>query len=81
MVSPLQFLGPVVVCQCGGQGAEPGKFLGRKAVQSKSEQHLVLLRIHHEFLQLIEDVSVEEAVVSPVDVQGPGRRKSRLDQQ
>ena len=64
--------GAVVGGQDGGQPAEQGEFADRQPVQAQPQQVVGLVRVDGEFLQLVQDVAVQEPEQGPVDVQGVG---------
>ena len=43
--------------------------VSKNIIIEETKQGLVFLRIHNEFLELVEDMPVQEAVVGPVDMQ------------
>ena len=61
-----------IISELGSQGTQPRELLRRKAVQAKTQQGLILIGVHDEFLEFVEDVPVEKSVVGAVDVQGIG---------
>src|SRR6202030_3080072 len=67
-----EFGGAVVSGQDGGQAAEQGEFADREPVQAEPEQVVGLVGADGEFLELVQDVAVQEAEQGPVDVQGVG---------
>ena len=67
-----EFGGAVVAGQGGGQAAEQGEFADRQPVQAEPEQVVGLVGVLDEFLELVQDVAVQEAEQGPVDVQGAG---------
>ena len=71
-----KFGGAVVAGQDGGQAAEQGEVADRQSVQAEPEQGVSLLGADGEFLELVEDVTVQKAEQGPVDVQGIGSAES-----
>ena len=67
-----EFGGAVVAGQDGGQAAEQGEVSDRQPVQAEPEQGIGFVGADGEFLELVEDVTVQEAEQGPVDVQGVG---------
>ena len=67
-----EFGGAVVAGQDGGQAAEQGEVADRQPVQAEPEQGVGFVGADGEFLELVEDVAVQEAEQGPVDVQGVG---------
>ena len=67
-----EFGGAVVGGQDGGEAAQQREFADRQPVQAQPQQVVGLVRFLDEFLQLVEDVAVQEAEQGPVDVQGVG---------
>ena len=67
-----EFGGAVVGGQDGGQAAEQGEVADRQPVQAEPEQVVGLVGADGEFLELVQDVAVQEAEQGPVDVQGVG---------
>ena len=68
----LELGGAVVGGQGGGEAAQQGKFADRQPVQAQPQQVVGLVRVLDEFLQLVQDVAVQESEQGPVDVQGVG---------
>ena len=68
----LEFGGAVVGGQDGGEAAQQREFADRQPVQAQPQQVVGLVRVLDEFLQLVEDVAVQESEQGPVDVQGVG---------
>ena len=68
----LELGGAVVGGQDGGEGAEQGELEDRQPVQAQPEQVVGLVGVVDEFLELVEDVAVQEPEQGPVDVQGVG---------
>ena len=66
------FGGAVVGGQDGGQAAEQGEVVGRQPVQAEPEQGVGLVGADGEFLELVQDVAMQEPEHGPVDVQGVG---------
>jgi hypothetical protein len=67
-----EFGGSVVGGQDGGQAAQQGELGDREPVQAEPEQAVGLVGIAGPFLQLVQDVAVQEAEQCPVDAQGVG---------
>ena len=68
----LELGGAVVGGQGGGEAAQQGEFADRQPVQAQPQQVVGLVRVLDEFLQLVQDVAVQESEQGPVDVQGVG---------
>ena len=68
----LELGGAVVGGQGGGEAAQQGEFADRQPVQAEPQQVVGLVRVLDEFLQLVQDVAVQESEQGPVDVQGVG---------
>ena len=66
----VQFGLTVVVGEDGCEGAKAGEVFRRQAMKTQAEEGLIFVGVDDELLQLVEDVSVEVAVVGAVDVQG-----------
>src|SRR3984893_13039402 len=67
-----EFGGAVVGGQDGGQAAEQGEVADREPVGRGPDPVVALVGADGEFLELVEDVAVQEAEQGPVDVQGVG---------
>ena len=67
-----EFGGAVVGGQGGGEAAQQGEFADRQPVQAEPQQVVGLVGVLDEFLQLVQDVAVQEPEQGPVDVQGVG---------
>ena len=67
-----EFGGAVVAGQDGGQAAEQREFADRQPVQAEPQQIIGLVGVLDEFLELVQDVAVQEPEQGPVDVQGTG---------
>ena len=76
-----EFGGSVVRGEVVGQTAEDGEFADRQPVQAETEQVVGLLGVLDQFLQLVEDVAVEEPEKGTVDVQGISSAESGVRQQ
>src|SRR6185312_3263827 len=68
----LELGGAVVGGQGGGKAAQQGEFADRQPVQAQPQQVVGLVWVLDEFLQLVQDVAVQESEQGPVDVQGVG---------
>ena len=77
----VQFGFAVVVCEDRGEGARAGEVFWWPAVQAEAECGFVFIKVHDEFLQLVEDVSGEVPVVGAIDMEGIGRAEAGPDQQ
>jgi hypothetical protein len=64
--------GAVVGGQDGGQAAEQREVADRQPVQAEPQQVVGLVGVVDEFLELVQDVAVQEPEQGPVDVQGVG---------
>src|SRR3984885_1989258 len=67
-----EFGGAVVAGQDGGQAAEQGEVADGQPVQAEPQQVVGLVGVDGEFLELVQDVAVQEPEQGPVDVQGVG---------
>ena len=76
-----EFGGAVVGGQGGGEAAQQGEFADRQPVQAQPQQVVGLVRVLDEFLQLVEDVAVQESEQGPVDVKGVGSTKPGTGEQ
>jgi hypothetical protein len=76
-----KFGGSVVAGEVGGELAEKRKFADRQAVQAEAEQVVGLIGVLDKFLQLVEDVAVEESEEGSVDVQGVSSAESGAGQE
>ena len=77
----LEFGGAVVGGQGGGEAAQQGEFADRQPVQAQPQQVVGLVRVLDEFLQLVEDVAVQESEQGPVDVQRVGPAEAGAGEQ
>ena len=67
-----EFGGSVVGGQDGAEPAQHRELGDREPVQAEPVQAVGLVRIAGQFLQLVQDVAVQEAEQGPVEVQGVG---------
>ena len=67
-----EFGGSVVGGQDGGESAQQRELGDREPVQAEPEQVVGLVGIAGQFLQLVQDVAMQEAEQGPVEVQGVG---------
>ena len=67
-----EFGGAVVGGQGGGEAAEQGEFADRQQVQAEPQQVVGLVGVLDEFLELVQDVAVQEPEQGQVDVQASG---------
>jgi hypothetical protein len=72
---------PVVVGQVVGQAAQQGDLLEGQAVQAEAEQVVGLLGVVDQFLELVEDVALQESDEGSVDVQRADGAESGAGQQ
>jgi len=62
----LEFGGAVVGGQGGGEAAQQGEFADRQPVQAQPQQVVGLIWVLDKFLQLVEDVAVQESEQGPL---------------
>ena len=77
----LELGGAVVGGQDGGEAAEQRELADWQPVQAQPEQVVGLVGVIDEFLELVEDVAVQEPEQGPVDVQGVGRAEPGAGEQ
>ncbi len=73
--------GAVVGGQDGGEAAEQGEFADRQPVQAEPQQVVGLVGVVDEFLELVQDVAVQEPEQGSVDVQRVGSAEPGLAEQ
>jgi hypothetical protein len=76
-----EFGGAVVGRQDGGEAAEQRELADRQPVQAQPQQVVGFVRVIDEFLQLVEDMAVQEPEQRPVDVQGVGAAEPGASEQ
>ena len=79
--SVVEFGGAVIGSQSAGETAHPGKVARWQPVQAEPEQVVGLVGVDYQFLEFVEDVTVEEAEVGAIDAQGVGGCETDADEQ